>query len=328
MGECIVDFEDNCGLQAVVHHQPSMDMNPAPNHFFFTPQSYNLFGDSFVESRNDALLEELYKPFYQLPGPSSSSSPPFSNKVMQQQDVAVVDLEMKGFSGEASPPSSVLESTSKLAPKHKTRKNGHKRVVIQVGAEELSKDDKWAWRKYGQKPIKGSPYPRSYYRCSSAKGCLARKQVEKSNSKPGMFIVTYTAEHSHSHPTRRNSLAGTMRNNKFIAPASAAAPTSTSKPTPQLLAQIISHHHQGKEPSSSSSSSSDLSPASSKEEAIVTSIKDEERLVEISGDMAPEKQPVIMDDGEDFFAGLEDLEGLMSQFCYSSLPNYPSRNNL
>ncbi|CAH9069004.1 unnamed protein product [Cuscuta europaea] len=232
---------------------------------------------------------------------------------------------MKGFSGEPSPPSSVLESTPKLAPKHKTRKNGHKRVVIQVGAEELSKDDKWAWRKYGQKPIKGSPYPRSYYRCSSAKGCLARKQVEKSNSEPGTFIVTYTAEHSHSHPTRRNSLAGTMRNNKFIAPAAA---TSTSKPTPQLLPQIISHHHQGKEPSSSSSS--DLSPASSKEEAIVTSIKDEERLVEVGGDinMAQKKQPVIMDDDEDFFAGLEDLEGLMSQFCYSSLPNYPSHNNL
>lgn len=39
------------------------------------------------------------------------------------------------------------------------RKNQQKRVVIQVTAEDLS-SDKWAWRKYGQKPIKGSPYPR------------------------------------------------------------------------------------------------------------------------------------------------------------------------
>ena len=38
------------------------------------------------------------------------------------------------------------------------RKNQLKRVC-QVPAEGLS-SDVWAWRKYGQKPIKGSPYPR------------------------------------------------------------------------------------------------------------------------------------------------------------------------
>lgn len=40
------------------------------------------------------------------------------------------------------------------------RKNQQKRVVREVPAEGLS-SDVWAWRKYGQKPIKGSPYPRS-----------------------------------------------------------------------------------------------------------------------------------------------------------------------
>lgn len=43
-----------------------------------------------------------------------------------------------------------------------SRKNQQKRVVIQVSAEGLS-SDMWAWRKYGQKPIKGSPYPRFAY---------------------------------------------------------------------------------------------------------------------------------------------------------------------
>ena len=65
--------------------------------------------------------------------------------------------------------------------------------------------DPWAWRKYGQKPIKGSAYPRSYYRCSSSKGCLARKHVERSQLDPGVLIVTYTAEHSDPHPTCKNS---------------------------------------------------------------------------------------------------------------------------
>jgi len=89
------------------------------------------------------------------------------------------------------------------------RKIQHKKVC-HVAAEALN-SDVWAWRKYGQKPIKGSPYPRGYYRCSTSKGCLARKQVERNRSDPKMFIVTYTAEHNHPAPTHRNSLAGSTR---------------------------------------------------------------------------------------------------------------------
>lgn len=105
--------------------------------------------------------------------------------------------------------------------------------------EDCLGSDMWAWRKYGQKPIKGSPYPRSYYRCSSSKGCLARKQVERSFPKPEIFIITYTAEHSHAHPVRRNSLAGSTRskltasskhknNNSSCYPSATGAPSMES----------------------------------------------------------------------------------------------------
>ncbi|XP_048573008.1 probable WRKY transcription factor 14 isoform X1 [Triticum urartu] len=79
------------------------------------------------------------------------------------------------------------------------------------GGGEVIPSDLWAWRKYGQKPIKGSPYPRGYYRCSSSKGCLARKQVERSRSDPNMLVITYTAEHNHPWPMQRNVLAGYAR---------------------------------------------------------------------------------------------------------------------
>ncbi|KAJ7569400.1 hypothetical protein O6H91_01G076500 [Diphasiastrum complanatum] len=99
----------------------------------------------------------------------------------------------------------------------KRRKMQQKRIVcvpINGGGRpsgEVLPSDMWAWRKYGQKPIKGSPYPRGYYRCSSSKGCSARKQVERSQTDPSMLILTYTSEHNHSWPAHRNSLAGTTR---------------------------------------------------------------------------------------------------------------------
>ncbi|GMG99599.1 hypothetical protein Nepgr_001439 [Nepenthes gracilis] len=57
--------------------------------------------------------------------------------------------------------------------------------------------DEYSWRKYGQKPIKGSPYPRGYYKCSSVRGCLARKHVERCLEDPSMLLVTYEGEHNH-----------------------------------------------------------------------------------------------------------------------------------
>ncbi|CAA0832264.1 Probable WRKY transcription factor 14 [Striga hermonthica] len=104
---------------------------------------------------------------------------------------------------------------------------------------EIVPSDLWAWRKYGQKPIKGSPYPRGYYRCSSSKGCSARKQVERSRTDPNMLVITYTSEHNHPWPTQRNALAGSTRsqssktNNTNVVPKSPDKSQAPQKPTDQ-----------------------------------------------------------------------------------------------
>ncbi|CAA7410227.1 unnamed protein product [Spirodela intermedia] len=89
--------------------------------------------------------------------------------------------------------------------------------------------DSWAWRKYGQKPIKGSPYPRGYYRCSSSKGCPARKQVERSRADPSLLVITYACEHNHPWPLPKNHQQQQQKEGIHRRQPSAAA-GSPSKP--------------------------------------------------------------------------------------------------
>lgn len=42
------------------------------------------------------------------------------------------------------------------------------------------------------------PIFRGYYKCSSVRGCPARKHVERAPDDPAMLIVTYEGEHRHS----------------------------------------------------------------------------------------------------------------------------------
>ncbi|KAL3813638.1 hypothetical protein ACJIZ3_014906 [Penstemon smallii] len=91
--------------------------------------------------------------------------------------------------------------SSRACPCSKRRKVKLKRAIrvpaISMKMADIPQDDS-SWRKYGQKPIKGSPHPRGYYKCSSLRGCPARKHVERALDDPKMLIVTYEGDHNHS----------------------------------------------------------------------------------------------------------------------------------
>ncbi|CAA2956461.1 probable WRKY transcription factor 20 isoform X2 [Olea europaea var. sylvestris] len=68
---------------------------------------------------------------------------------------------------------------------------------VPVTAERTS-DDGYNWRKYGQKLVKGSEFPRSYYKCTYP-GCEVKKIFERSPSGQITEIV-YKGSHDHQKP--------------------------------------------------------------------------------------------------------------------------------
>ncbi|XVF41239.1 hypothetical protein PTKIN_Ptkin01aG0264600 [Pterospermum kingtungense] len=68
----------------------------------------------------------------------------------------------------------------------------------QMGNTDLPPEDNYTWRKYGQKEILGSRYPRAYYRCTHQKmyNCPAKKQVQRLDNDFYTFEVTYIGQHT------------------------------------------------------------------------------------------------------------------------------------
>ncbi|XP_052208232.1 probable WRKY transcription factor 2 isoform X2 [Diospyros lotus] len=70
-------------------------------------------------------------------------------------------------------------------------------------------EDGYNWRKYGQKQVKGSEYPRSYYKCTHP-NCPVKKKVERSHEGHITEII-YKGAHNHPKPppNRRSAIGST-----------------------------------------------------------------------------------------------------------------------
>ncbi|KAG2285197.1 hypothetical protein Bca52824_044801 [Brassica carinata] len=154
-----------------------------------------------VVSCSDQLLMQnepgLMQEYWLRCGGSTSSQG--TGAVTQRQIMAAEDGGRNLTAAERSGGSGSNPST----PRQRRRKNeGEEHVVLvaalRTGNINLPPDDNHTWRKYGQKEILGSKFPRAYYRCTHQKlyNCPAKKQVQRLNDDPFTFRVTYRGSHT------------------------------------------------------------------------------------------------------------------------------------
>ena len=90
--------------------------------------------------------------------------------------------------------------------------NTHQQPIVQMNRAQKRAEDGYCWRKYGQKQVKGSQNPRSYYKCSYP-NCPKKKKVERA---PEGYVTEIVYKGSHNHPKpqpgRRSSLQSDCAN--------------------------------------------------------------------------------------------------------------------
>ncbi|OMO90009.1 DNA-binding WRKY [Corchorus olitorius] len=94
-------------------------------------------------------------------------------------------------------------ASSSSSQRSRRRKDDDEKHIMtvpapQMGNTDLPPEDNYTWRKYGQKEILDSRYPRAYYRCTHQKmyNCPAKKQVQRLDNDFNTFEVTYIGQHT------------------------------------------------------------------------------------------------------------------------------------
>ncbi|KAM7494705.1 hypothetical protein LguiB_029314 [Lonicera macranthoides] len=141
-----------------------------------------------------------------------------------------------GGGGVAQPPD-VADSgrgTSSLQ-RTRRRKDGTEKRILKVpapriGNTEIPPEDGYTWRKYGQKEILGSRFPRGYYRCTHQKlyQCPAKKQVQRLDDDPYTFEVIYRDDHTCTMSSTAPSTTPPAVRQEFANTSHPLQPTSVS----------------------------------------------------------------------------------------------------
>ncbi|KAI5056712.1 hypothetical protein GOP47_0028530 [Adiantum capillus-veneris] len=217
----------NRPMSLMSDHELASAMSAVAPQNFFTHQGFRLSGmvsaqESVCTGRSSGLFSEYEHSLSCTPPPSTTANSFLSSlridgsvtnrknstlgQVMGGERPPDVSMKCPGSKGDEG--NGKCQSAGKCHCTSKRRKSRNRRVVRVPSVSSKAADipsDEFSWRKYGQKPIKGSPHPRGYYKCSTVRGCPARKHVERAVDDANILIVTYEGEHNHSTNPNQNA---------------------------------------------------------------------------------------------------------------------------
>ncbi|KAG4935176.1 hypothetical protein AAZX31_18G055800 [Glycine max] len=197
----------------------SSNVLPSPTTGSFAGQGFN-WKSSYGESQQHVKEEDKSFSSFSF---QTQTHPPLPSSNGFQSSTGVVQTgwsfpeiaKQDGFASRMSMSMVKTETTSAMQSfnsENNNHRNGfqsdHKNYQPpQVQTLSRRSDDGYNWRKYGQKQVKGSENPRSYYKCTYP-NCPTKKKVERSLDGQITEIV-YKGTHNHPKPqaAKRNSLS-------------------------------------------------------------------------------------------------------------------------
>jgi WRKY transcription factor 33 len=188
----------------------SSDILPSPTTGTFPSQAFNWKPNSSNNNQQQGIKQEQknfsdFSFHTQTRPPTTSSSTSFISQIPTQENQSEFTSMPQSFSPEIS---NIQTNTQTNTGFNSEYSNGHYNQLSQsIREQQRRSDDGYNWRKYGQKQVKGSENPRSYYKCTYP-NCPTKKKVERSLDGQITEIV-YKGNHNHPKPqsTRRSSSA-------------------------------------------------------------------------------------------------------------------------
>ncbi|KAE8716275.1 putative WRKY transcription factor 43 [Hibiscus syriacus] len=168
------------------------------------------------------LLPPLTPPF--LSTPSSSQHPPLDTEIIPDIDWVSL-LSGQSFLGHDDQSKPMVEASSLMGQNGETENGKRKgcrfkktirpRFAFQTRSADDILDDGYRWRKYGQKAVKNSNYPRSYYRCTHPT-CNVKKQVQRLAKDSSIVETTYEGIHNHPCEKLMETLTPLLKQMQFL----------------------------------------------------------------------------------------------------------------
>ncbi|KAL8262304.1 hypothetical protein R6Q59_026353 [Mikania micrantha] len=206
-----VSFDFSNGInessnQFLTPFSPYSFISTYPNQFLDSPSF--LFNSDIISSPiGNYLGYDFEEPKTNVSDASRPQTSPTSisrNKMEEGIKSEVLDWNDKSQPSQIDFPMQI----SKIEPQPELVQSPHKDCnldPIQDPKKQSRFEDGYNWRKYGQKQVKGSQKPRSYFKCSYP-NCQTKKKVEK-DLNGYITKIIYKGKHNHSMPQNKKNFS-------------------------------------------------------------------------------------------------------------------------